>query len=110
MRLCRWSLPLVALMALMARMALMALLLPGGAWAQTPSQSNQIPARSFLLRGRVLDPAGASIAGARVTAIHDGVSGPSTVTDRNGAFTLTLAIGRYTIAVVADGFARSLRP
>jgi catecholate siderophore receptor len=96
MRLCRWSLPVIVLMTL---------LLPRGAWPQTPSPSNQSPPVSVPFRGRILDPAGASIAGARVTAIHDGVSGPSTVTDRNGAFTLTLAMGRCTIAVVADGFA-----
>jgi catecholate siderophore receptor len=96
MRLYRWSLPLV----------LMTLLLPRGASPQTPAPSNQPPPASFPFRGRVLDPAGAAIAGARVTAIHDGRPGPSTTTDQSGAFTLTLAVGRHTIAVVADGFAQ----
>src|SRR5438034_9705189 len=97
MRLRRLFVPLVVLMTL---------LLPRGASPHTPSPANQSPPASFPFRGRVLDPAGAAIAGARVTAIHDGLSGPSTTTDQSGAFTLTLEVGRYTVAVVADGFAQ----
>ena len=85
---------------------LMTLLLPRRASPHTPSPANQSPPALFPFRGRVLDPAGASIAGARVIAIHDGLSGPSTTTDQSGTFTLALAVGRYTVAVVADGFAQ----
>jgi catecholate siderophore receptor len=61
----------------------------------------------FELYGRVLDPAGASIAGARVSAARSGGVVPETsaVSDQNGEFTLQLPSGRYMIRIVADGFA-----
>jgi hypothetical protein len=58
-----------------------------------------------LAQGRVVDPSSAPIAGARVTAIPDGQhAGPHAVTDGGGEFTLSLAPGRYTLNVAANGF------
>src|SRR5262249_20899817 len=56
------------------------------------------------VQGRVLDPAKATIAGAKITATANGstveaVSGPT------GEFHLTLAPKTYTIKVAAEGFA-----
>jgi catecholate siderophore receptor len=60
---------------------------------------------NITIRGRVLDPMQAPIAGARVTVAPDGQSvGSSTVTDQRGEFTLTVDPGVYTIRVVASGF------
>src|SRR5262249_5399465 len=57
------------------------------------------------LQGKVLDPARAPIAGATVKAILDGrSSGPSTVTDQAGEFSLSLEPGVYAITIAADGF------
>lgn len=62
------------------------------------------PAR-VSIHGRVLDPARMPIAGARVTAVPDNQSsGPSTVTDQRGEFTLAVDPGRYTVHIVAEGF------
>lgn len=56
------------------------------------------------LHVRVLDPSGALVNGARVSARAP--AGPQThaVTDRNGEAALTLAPGRYAVVVEADGF------
>jgi catecholate siderophore receptor len=54
----------------------------------------------------VLDPVGAPIGGAQVTAIstsHN--SGPSVVSDQNGEFSLPLDPGSYMLKVAKDGFA-----
>src|SRR5262245_40087673 len=58
------------------------------------------------LRGHVVDPVRAAIAGARITAVpDDGSAAASTVTDAAGEFTLALAPGRrYTLTVASDGF------
>ncbi|HSB09473.1 MAG TPA: TonB-dependent siderophore receptor [Blastocatellia bacterium] len=67
----------------------------------------QVQAQSYAgcLRGKVLDPAGAPIAGARIGAVLDGrVSGGSTTSDQAGEFSLLLEPGRYAITVIADGF------
>jgi catecholate siderophore receptor len=59
----------------------------------------------FVIQGTVLDPMRAPIAAARVTAILDGqTSGPSTVTDERGGFTLVLGPGLYTLRAGAAGF------
>jgi len=57
------------------------------------------------LQGKVLDSMRAPVAGARVEAVRDGsASGPSTVTDQRGEFTLAIEPGRYTVRVAAPGF------
>ena len=57
------------------------------------------------LRGKVVDPARAPIAGARVTAVPDSrASGLSTVSDQSGEFLLALDPGNYTVTIVAEGF------
>jgi len=67
-------------------------------------QAQAQPSRSPL-QGKVLDPARAPIAGAKVTAIPDGrTSGPSAVSDQNGDFTLPLEDGKYTFKAAKDGF------
>jgi catecholate siderophore receptor len=63
------------------------------------------PQPGFAIHGTVLDPMRAPIAAAHVTAIPDGqASGPSTVTDERGGFTLALAPGLYTLRAGAAGF------
>ena len=58
-----------------------------------------------LLRGKALDPAGAPIAGARITAVPEGRGGgSSTVSDQSGEFSLALDPGNYTIKIGAQGF------
>lgn len=67
----------------------------------------QIQAQSprSSLQGKVLDPARAPIAGARITAVPEGrASGPSTLSDQAGVFSLTLEPGNYAVTIVADGF------
>ena len=62
-------------------------------------------AASFTLRGRVLDPSRAAIAGARVAAVPQGAGETATAqTNGNGEFTLALAPGSYTVKVAAAGF------
>src|SRR6266404_5007595 len=57
------------------------------------------------LHGKVLDPNHAAIASAQITAISAGHPTSSTLTDRNGEFTLPLEPGKYTLRVAAEGFA-----
>src|SRR4051812_32808280 len=60
------------------------------------------------IRGRVLDPNHAAVAGARVIAEARGRSaGLSATTDQNGEFSLTVEPGEYTIRVIADGFSEA---
>lgn len=67
--------------------------------AQSPKSS---------LRGRVLDPARAPIAGARITAVPDGrPSASSTFSDQAGEFSLALEPGTYAVTFVAEGFAET---
>lgn len=69
----------------------------GAGWARQADAS---------ISGLVLDPLGARLAGARVTAIRDGVRGATAVADAQGAFSVTaVAEGRYQIEVAAAGFA-----
>jgi catecholate siderophore receptor len=61
--------------------------------------------RRASLQGKVLDPTGAPIAGARITAApHDRASASSTVSDKNGEFSLLLEPAGYTLKIVAEGF------
>ncbi len=57
------------------------------------------------LHGKVLDPNHAAIAFAQITAVSAGHPTSSTLTDRNGEFTLPLEPGKYTLRVAAEGFA-----
>lgn len=62
------------------------------------------PSKSWL-HGRVLDPARAPVAGARVTAVADGLtSGASVLSDQTGEFHLPLEPGEYTLRIAKDGF------
>lgn len=70
--------------------------LPCQAQAPTPQPS---------LRGKVLDPNSAVVAGAKIVVEAKGHSANfSAVTDQNGEFSLSLEPGEYTVKVVADGF------
>ena len=63
------------------------------------------PPASFVFHGRVVDPVRAPIVGARIVAVADNpTAGATAVSDERGEFTLTLAPGRYTLTVAADGF------
>src|SRR5512144_261985 len=67
----------------------------------------QIHAQSSrsTLRGKVVDPAGAPIAGATVTAAPAGsVPNASTTSDQDGEFSLPLEPGSYAVKVVSEGF------
>jgi len=57
------------------------------------------------LRGKVLDPNRAAIAGAKITAVMRGQLDASSLTNANGEFSLTLEPGEYTLRVSAEGFA-----
>src|SRR5262249_52440385 len=58
-----------------------------------------------LLRGNALDPAGAPIAGAGVTAVPEGRGAESsTVSDQPGELSLSLKPGAYTTKINAQGF------
>ncbi|GAA3763801.1 TonB-dependent receptor [Terriglobus aquaticus] len=76
------------------------LVIPSAALAQTVTGS---------VRGTVLDPTGAAIVGAQVTAINT-ATGVATAakTEKNGDYSLRfLQIGSYTITVTAPGFAEA---
>src|SRR5215475_14043940 len=63
-----------------------------------------------LLRGKALDPAGAPIAGARVTAVPEGRGAESSaVSDQSGEFSLPLEPGVYTIKINGRGFLEAKR-
>jgi len=58
-----------------------------------------------VLRGKVLDPAGAPIVGARITAIlDDRATKAGAVSNQSGEFSLPLEVGNYTIKIAAQGF------
>ncbi len=63
-----------------------------------------------VLRGKVVDPNHAGIPGADILASGNGGPFSSTVSDRNGEFTLTLEPGVYQLRVVADGFTETTEP
>ncbi len=69
------------------------------------------PSARISFHGRVLDPAGMPISGARVTAETEGrATVPvTTVTDAEGQFALELATGRYAVRVEVDGFAETVQ-
>ncbi len=62
------------------------------------------------LTGQVTDPSGSPIAGAVIIVASDGRPiGAAVVTDRRGAFQLTLPAGTYALTVTADGFREAAR-
>jgi catecholate siderophore receptor len=65
-------------------------------------------AAQLSLRGRVLDPNGAAVAGALVTAEAKGrTTVYSATTDQNGEFVLAVMPGEYVVKVVASGFSEA---
>src|SRR5919112_354253 len=68
----------------------------------------QVPAPQSTLRGKVLDPNRAAVAGANVIVEAKGrAANFSAVTDQNGEFSLELDLGEYLVRVVADGFSEA---
>ncbi|MDQ5844426.1 MAG: TonB-dependent siderophore receptor [Acidobacteriota bacterium] len=59
------------------------------------------------LRGKVVDSNRAAIAGAQINAMQKGAPGPSTVSNRDGEFSLELEPGEYTLRITATGFAEA---
>ncbi len=81
----------------------------GGA-AMDPGSAPELP--NSELHGRILDPAGAPIAGARVTVVgEEHGAGPvaTAVSGPGGRFDLELAAGRYSLRVEAEGFADAVQ-
>src|SRR5437763_8447088 len=57
------------------------------------------------LHGKVLDPTGAPIGRAKITALRTGGnSGISTASDSKGEFSLPLEAGSYIVVATSDGF------
>lgn len=70
-----------------------------------PRRPEQAHSPQSSIRGTILDPSGAPIVAARVSATRIGASGGvSSLTNQRGEFNLTLDPGNYTIRVVATGF------
>jgi len=82
------------------------------AFAATPlvaQGATQASARSSL-RGRVLDPSQAPIAGAQVTVTSGPAGAPvATVTNQRGEFEVAVAPGAYIVRVVAPNFVEATR-
>ena len=67
-------------------------------------------AGAAALEGRVMDPAGAPISGAHVTAVPKGdLPGPSADSTPDGRFSLVLGPGAYTLKVAKEGFLETSR-
>src|SRR5208282_5055803 len=62
--------------------------------------------------GTVTDPSGAIVAGATVTVTNVGTNNAvKTTSDSSGEYVVTpLEVGKYSVAVEATGFKRSIRP
>jgi catecholate siderophore receptor len=58
----------------------------------------------FIFAGRVVDPMGAPLAGATVTARCGGADVPAITTDQHGQFALDLPPGRCTVTIAFEGF------
>jgi hypothetical protein len=78
------------------------LLLAVGAFAQSPANGS--------IKGTVVDPTGAVIPGAVVTARDSSGRLRTATSDGAGNYTLPLAAGRYTVSGAASGFARFQKP
>lgn len=68
----------------------------------------QVAGERVRLEGKVFDPNRAVVAGAKITALAKGRSaGVSTVSDKNGEFSLVLEPGEYTVKVSGGGFSET---
>ncbi|MFL6215188.1 MAG: TonB-dependent siderophore receptor [Blastocatellia bacterium] len=71
----------------------------------------QAQSSSSSLKGRVLDPARAPIAGAQVSlASEEGGISASTITDQAGEFLMPIRPGSYSLTVIAEGFTKTSQP
>src|SRR5262245_60593644 len=69
------------------------------------------PESGFVVTGTVVDPSGAAVPAASVSAgTKAGEVASSATTGRDGRFTLTLGPGSYTVQVSAAGFSASSKP
>jgi catecholate siderophore receptor len=68
--------------------------------------ASPISAQEFrpILHGKILDPSNAAVAGAAITAISNGHTEASTVSDQDGWFSLALPRGKHSIRIAAPGF------
>lgn len=65
----------------------------------------QVAGAKFELKGKVLDPRRAAVAGAKITAVGRNRAGViSSVSDENGEFSFALEPSEYTLEVSASGF------
>jgi catecholate siderophore receptor len=90
----------IALRALRAAVAM-------SLWCMVPLPA--APAPEGLLEGRVIDPSGAAVAGARVTVTGKTVTIAAAASDPKGEFRVELPPGFYTLTVAADGFREATR-
>jgi catecholate siderophore receptor len=68
----------------------------------------QVVTAQSSLRGKVLDPNRAVVAGAKIVVEAKGRSSSfSAVTDQDGEFSLALEPGEYTVKVLAEGFSEA---
>lgn len=71
----------------------------------TVASSAQGSTPQVVIQGTVLDPSGAPIAGAVVSAASDSqAAGPSATTNERGEFVIAADAGRYTVTAIAPGF------
>ncbi|HEX9425648.1 MAG TPA: TonB-dependent siderophore receptor [Pyrinomonadaceae bacterium] len=70
------------------------------------AQAGEIVTQSQL-RGKVVDPNHAAVAGVKITASRNGRTDYSTLTDANGEFSILLEPGEYTLSLSAAGFAEA---
>ena len=82
------------------------LILPVSAVAETGPDPAPGRGPSATFEARVLDASGAAISGAQITLRPDSQDSPTFATsDGNGAFSVPVPPGRYSVTVVAHGFA-----
>src|SRR6185312_8039955 len=71
-----------------------------------PAQASETFTQSQL-RGRVLDPDRAAVAGVKLTASRNGQPDATAFTNANGEFSLLLEPGEYSLRFFAEGFAEA---
>jgi len=81
-------------------------LLSFAAAIHTPAQAGETFTQSQL-RGRVLDPNGAALAGVKITAARYGRPDATAFTNSSGEFSLLLEPGEYSLKLFAEGFAEA---